>query len=357
MPDYTALLAEDVDELLHMTKIALERTGRVEVVGTASNGKEATAQAADLQPDLVLLDISMPVQDGLEALPRILEVSPHSKVVILSGLETERLGPVALSLGAASYIEKGASPTEIAKLALQALDEAEVPEEVDLEPESDEKDEKDELLSIVAHEFRQPLAVITGFGLTLQQRWDNVADEERKRIVERMTLNARYLDAVLTNVLQLRSGTQFKVNVSTCPIDELVASLADDMRSFAKDHPVVVEIEDGLPDVAVDQSRMRQVLTNLVVNATKFAPAETPITLSARAHEKGVALSVADLGPGIPPENRAEMFGRFVKGDPKTKGLGLGLFISRTLMEDMGGDIYIEDVPQGLTVTCVLPRA
>src|SRR5688500_5919139 len=110
---YRTLLADDVFDLRFMVRLALERSGKFEVVAEAENGQEAVDMARAHKPDLVLLDISMPVLDGLEALPQVLEACTECKVVMLSGFEASRLGATALELGAAGYLEKGVSPIKL----------------------------------------------------------------------------------------------------------------------------------------------------------------------------------------------------------------------------------------------------
>ena len=115
------VLADDVFDLRFMVKLALERSGRFEIVAEAENGDEAVAMAKEHQPDLVLLDVSMPVKDGLEALPDIRSVSPHAKVVMLSGFEASRLAATALESGASAYLEKGIPPGELVTELLKVL--------------------------------------------------------------------------------------------------------------------------------------------------------------------------------------------------------------------------------------------
>ena len=115
------LLADDVFDLRFMVKLALERSGRFEVIAEAENGDQAVELAKQHQPELVLLDVSMPVKDGLEALPDIRSVSPNAKVVMLSGFEASRLASTALESGAAAYLEKGIPPNELVSELLKVL--------------------------------------------------------------------------------------------------------------------------------------------------------------------------------------------------------------------------------------------
>ena len=108
-------------ELRQLIKLTLERSGRFEVVGQASNGREGVDVATAHEPDLVLLDISMPVMDGLEALPLICARVPSATVVMLSGFSEARLGAEAAAGGAAAYLEKGLAPDALVARLLEVL--------------------------------------------------------------------------------------------------------------------------------------------------------------------------------------------------------------------------------------------
>ncbi len=107
---FTVLVVDDVPELRYLVRLNLELDGRFEVVGEAENGLEAIECAQKHQPDVVLLDASMPVRDGIEALPEIRAAAPATKVVVLSGFQARRLERMALERGAVRYLEKGLPP-------------------------------------------------------------------------------------------------------------------------------------------------------------------------------------------------------------------------------------------------------
>jgi DNA-binding NarL/FixJ family response regulator len=112
-PSIKVVIADDVEALRALIRIALEEFPDIVVVGEASNGHEAVALAQTLEPHVVLLDVSMPGYDGLEALIDIRKATPDVAVVMLSGFAASRLAPQALELGAEAYLEKGASFDEI----------------------------------------------------------------------------------------------------------------------------------------------------------------------------------------------------------------------------------------------------
>ena len=113
MGRFRVVLVDDVPELRRLLRHVLEWSERFEVVGEADNGRRAIEVAGELEPDLLLLDISMPIMDGMAALPKILEASGGTSVVMLSGFEAERLARSAVELGASGYVEKGTSPAQL----------------------------------------------------------------------------------------------------------------------------------------------------------------------------------------------------------------------------------------------------
>jgi DNA-binding NarL/FixJ family response regulator len=115
------VLVDDLPALRELYRIALESAGAFAIVGEADDGHSGVEVVARTRPDLVLLDLSMPSMDGLEALQKMLAASPASRVVILSAFKRERMGPIAERLGATAYIEKGVPPTQLAPLLSQAM--------------------------------------------------------------------------------------------------------------------------------------------------------------------------------------------------------------------------------------------
>lgn len=122
VPHFTTLLVDDVRELRLLMRVALESSGRFKVIGEAEDGEEAVFCARKHQPDLVVLDISMPVQDGLEALPQVLEAAPGSKVVMLSALDERTHRRTALERGAVAYLKKDIEPTQLVEELVRVME-------------------------------------------------------------------------------------------------------------------------------------------------------------------------------------------------------------------------------------------
>ena len=114
-------LVDDVPELRELIKYGLEEDDQIEVVGEAGDGRSAIRGVAETQPGAVLLDLSMPDMDGLEAIPKIREVAPETAIVVLSGFTADRMGEAAEEKGADAYIEKGAPIAEVREVTRGAV--------------------------------------------------------------------------------------------------------------------------------------------------------------------------------------------------------------------------------------------
>ena len=118
---HTVLIADDTPEIRNLLRMNFELEQDFLVVGEADNGLTAIELARDHQPDLVLLDLAMPVMDGLQALPEITEAAPGTRVVVLSGFNADQVADEALALGAHAYIEKGIRPDVLLERAREVI--------------------------------------------------------------------------------------------------------------------------------------------------------------------------------------------------------------------------------------------
>lgn len=351
------LLVDDVADLRFLLRVVLENDGAFQVVGEAGDGLAAVDLASRLAPDVILLDLSMPTMDGLEALPKLREVAPMSAIAVLSGFEGSRIGASTSALGADAYFEKGTPPSAVVAglkglLGIESEVPAPAPESAGVTHLTD-----DELHAVVAHDLRGPLAAITGFGSTLADGWGSFDDEMKRSMVARMTAQARLLQAITDNMLAARSLDLDRLDValSTIAPAALLTDLAEDVAPMAGDHPLQLEVAPELPPVLVDRERFAQVLVNLVTNAARHSPPSAPIILRARADGAWVRVEVCDRGAGVPPEHRQRVFDKHVRLAREARGLGLGLFISASIVRAMGGSISIEDNDGGgAVVSCRL---
>lgn len=216
-----------------------------------------------------------------------------------------------------------------------------------------------ELVAQVSHDLRSPIATILGFTRPLLTRWSELADDTRRTLVEAIEGDATRVAALIDELLLVARLDRGRLGVRPEPID--VAELAIGVVERARVRPagegrqIAVEVDPAAPSsVRADPRRVEQVLTNLVDNALLHAPdAAVEVTVAA-GPDSGVVVTVADDGPGIPPELREHVFEKFGRGDATAPGgTGLGLFIARGLARAHGGDVTLAD-PHGPGTRVVL---
>jgi DNA-binding NarL/FixJ family response regulator len=113
------VLADDTSDIRALLRAALDLDGRFDVVGEAEDGEEALAMVAAERPDAVVLDLAMPVMDGLQTIPQIRRRLPETKILVLSGFDATRISRDACELGADAYLEKGTALADVASVLLR----------------------------------------------------------------------------------------------------------------------------------------------------------------------------------------------------------------------------------------------
>jgi signal transduction histidine kinase len=234
---------------------------------------------------------------------------------------------------------------------------------------------KDEFLSLVSHELRTPLTTIKGSAQVMQRRMvrafsagqvqtpeDRAAREQDLRQLAQIVNQSDRLTALVNDLLdvsRLQSG-RFEFHPETADLAVVVRGVVEASRALSTTHRLLLHAPKTLPGM-FDRLRIEQVLTNLMSNAVKYSPADTEIVVTLDMVEPQVArIAVQDQGPGLPPEEQAQLFERYfrgaaVRGNPRS-GLGLGLFISRQIVELHGGEIHVDSRPgEGSTFAFTLP--
>jgi two-component system sensor histidine kinase KdpD len=206
------------------------------------------------------------------------------------------------------------------------------------------------LLSSVSHDLRTPLTVIAGSASSLLEGEGSLDSKTKRELSQTIYEEARRLDRLVHNLLEmsrLQSG-QVKLNQEWHVLEEVVGCALVQLEAQLQDHPVVINLPPDLPLVRIDALLMERVFLNLLENAIKYTPVQTPVEISGMLGEKELLMEVADRGPGLPPGKEELVFEKFYQASPgSTRGVGLGLTICRNIIEAHGGRIWAANRPGG----------
>lgn len=217
------------------------------------------------------------------------------------------------------------------------------------------------LLDSVSHELRTPLAVIAS---SLENIAEPATDVTlRNQLANEARQASRRLNRLVSNLLdqtRLESGA-LKPRLDWCDAHDLVNAALDGVRDALASHPLEIAVPDDVPPIRADFALTEQALANLLLNAALHTPSKTPVFLAAGIERGGqrAFFTVADRGPGFPPEMRERLFKKFARGDAAhAGGLGLGLSIVRGFIVAQGGEVVVGENPGGGAVfTIYLPHS
>ena len=222
---------------------------------------------------------------------------------------------------------------------------------------------KNEFIGVVAHDLRSPMTVISGYVDTVLIRWDDLDEETKRDLLNVASRNTKRLSNLVEDVLQvarIESG-EFPYDIAPFDLGRLVNRTVEEMNAAKPGRPVVAQVPRGLPVALGDEDRLWRVLTNLISNAQKFSPDDVQTVVEVCAADRFLVVSVTDRGPGIPEADLPRLFGKFSRlGQPAggEKGTGLGLYISKALIEAQGGTIEVDSlVGRGTTLRFTVPVA
>jgi PAS domain S-box-containing protein len=222
---------------------------------------------------------------------------------------------------------------------------------------------KSTFMSVVSHELKTPVAIIKGYASTLNRpdaKWDESLVRDGLSVIEEESDRLTELIDDLLDASRVEAGG-LKLTPVELDIDALVTDVIKKMKPQVKTHKLAADVPPDLPLVYADEARIVQVLRNFITNAVKYSPEGKTIRVSSRTTPTEVIITVTDQGSGISAEDQKNLFERFHRVDNaltrKTQGAGLGLFISRAIIEGHKGRIWVEsDGKHGSAFSFSLPR-
>lgn len=342
--------------------------------------------SASVSADLILMDISMPEIDGVEACRQIKSVSRLRDIPIMmvTGLADSKDLEAAFAAGAVDYIIK---PPNIVEMLARVRSATDAKREMDrrksayvsdleaknqelerafaeLERKNRELEEaslaKTQILTTATHELKTPLTSIIGYVDRILMRQDSVGqlNERQQRYLETVQKNARRLKALVDDLLdasRIEAGS-LELTLLDLEVGPEIEDILQSMRNQFSDKQIEVDIDipSELPNIKADRLRFSQVMTNFLSNACKYSPVGSTVTVKAHENPGLIQIDVTDTGIGISPEDQTKLFTKFFRADNsptrEVSGTGLGLYITKHLIEAHGGRVWTDSqLGQGTT--------
>jgi two-component system sensor histidine kinase/response regulator len=337
-------------------------------VSSAEDGQTALSIASRDLPDVVLLDIMMPQMTGHEVC-RLLKADARTRicqvmmVTALSGVQHTVEG---LDTGADDYVSKPIRREEFLAKVRALLRVSRLLRDLEaartaLTERNEELQLKKDLAQMLVHDLKSPLAAILGnldlLAMVGEQQWAQLVERSQRSATRLLRMILDLLD-----VERLESGRivpdRRRVNLAA-----LARAAMDEADVTARLRRVMPTTDTpGEAWIDADPALVRRVLDNLIANSIAHSPEGTRIQVSVRHRDEGVELSVIDSGPGVPPENREEVFEKYAQLQQQSAGnslnKGLGLTFCRLVVEALGGTIWVEKAPEGgACFKAILPEA
>ena len=343
------LVIDDSVSTLKVIQTSLEKLAYK--VYTAKTPTEGFSFLGKENIDLVLTDQEMPEMDGISTLKKIrTEYSSSLPVIMVTSHSSLRLGIEFMKAGGTDFLTKPVDILELSTKIKRAFNEMYVKnrlheEEIAKRAVENAARLKEIFVATISHELRTPISIIGGYTELLAK---SVVDEKQSQFIKKVSGGVKQLENMINEMLEVVL-LQYEVNLSLAAVE--VAKVID--KTVKKYTPLIadkglrltIDLENELPLVYVDEERFCQILDYLFDNALKFTHSGE-IAVKAVSEGDRVRITVADTGVGIPKDQQNKIFDSFekIKATEEREGIGLGLFISRLLVEILKGEIQVESV-------------
>ena len=330
---------------------------------TAENGFDGLKMIEALKPDLVLIDLKMPVLSGLEVLDRLKKIDVNIIPVVITGYPTLESAVATMKKGAYDFLPKPFTPDELRVIVKRGLERRKLV----LETESlrlEKKLMEENFITMVSHQLRSPaIAVLQYFESILFGAYGEVPQKQKeilRKIKERLegflTLINDWLDIARVNKGQIVD------NFKPLSLRTLLKRLIEQMRPLAQRNNINLEFGDCSENnfLQGDEEALEQVFSNLITNAIQYNKSGGRVILTIAEDDSCVAIKVKDTGIGIAKEHFHLIFDQFyrIKKHNGKKGTGLGLAIAQKIVDAHNGSIQVSsELGQGSTFTVLLPKA
>ena len=329
----------------------------------AENGQEALRILNHERVDLILVDVMMPVMNGLDLLQKIKEQDPEQLIIVMTGYADKDIILRALKTHADDFIHKPINLLQLKISIKNALEKKTLHQELMQLKQLDRI--KSDFLGLISHKLRTPTTSISLFIQNLASGAIDMEDPGFPSVLDAIREESEYLAYLIQDLLYysdiiLNSGEN---RSSRENLKEIAVSVLAEKNQVIAQKGLILHssLSERWPTVIVDRRRIAFALNALLDNAIKFTPQGGEITLSGEVGKTESTFIITDNGPGIPPEEVAKIFEKFYQIDPQQtgqiRGFGLGLFYARQFIRDHGGTINLSSTPgKGTEATIRLPK-
>jgi signal transduction histidine kinase len=344
------LVEDDVDDVM-LCRVAIARSDLRCALHIAGSLGEAIERLDHDGADVALVDLYLPDAQQLDVVTALSRRFAELPIVVLTGLSDEHAAIGALQAGAEDYLVKGPGSHEMIGRAVRYAIERKRGEQARRARDAAEAENqaKNVFISQMSHELRTPLNAILGFAQLLEADSTGHSREFAGHIVTA----GRHLHGLIDEVLDYARVAAGEIGLSLQPVD--LAGMLDEavtlIRPLAAERNVSVTADLATAvqvAVVADRQRLSQVLLNLLSNAVKYNAPSGVVTVSCTPQHSRIRIEIADTGPGLSPEQLANMFVPFNRLGAErggVEGTGLGLVITKRLVEAMGATIGFDSTP------------
>ena len=204
---------------------------------------------------------------------------------------------------------------------------------------------QDEFISTVSHELRTPLTSIRGFSQTLLNSWDKLDDNSKKKFITIIEEQSNRLINLVENILTVSKTNSGNIVLTKTDVNSVIEKVITIVKAQYKTHQFIFNKNTSLPPARLDEDKFLQVMTNLIDNAAKYSPNKTDINIKTEYLQNKIIIKVKDSGIGIKEEDFDKLFKKFSRLENHltscTQGNGLGLYITKQIVEKMDGRISL----------------
>lgn len=224
-------------------------------------------------------------------------------------------------------------------------------------------EQQEDFISTVSHELRTPLTSIRGFAQTMLSSWDALDDENKKKFIQIIEQQSNRLINLVENMLAVNKLQSFndKLIYKNINANSIIEPIIQIIKHQYPNHAFESDFNSKIPKILVDVDKFQQIMTNLIENAAKYSNGGSKITVKTgfSCCADYISIKIIDEGIGIKEEDFERIFTKFSRLDNpltrKAQGSGLGLYITKTLVKKMGGDISVKSSENGSTFEVLLP--